>query len=110
MDLSYSKMGDLIWRGSILIQGFQGVNVGLRKEFFEKKLQVNVTGSDIFRTMSDFFYSGDYGGIITDGIRTFDNQRFGISAALKFGNQKVKMRNKSSDSLKDELRRLNGTE
>ncbi len=106
MDLSYYKFSDLIWRGSILIEGNQGVNFGLRKEFFEKKLQINVTGSDIFRTDSDYFYKGNYGGFVTDGLRVFDNRRFGISAALKFGNQKVKAKSKSSNSLNDELRRL----
>jgi iron complex outermembrane recepter protein len=109
MDLSYYRFSDLIWRGSILIQGNQGVNFGLRKEFFERKLQINVTGSDIFRTDSDYFYSGNYGGIVTDGIRTFDNRRYGISAALKFGNQKVKIRTKNPSSLDEEMKRLQGS-
>ncbi len=110
MDLNYLRFSDLIWRGSILIQGFQGLNFGLRKEFFEKKLQVNFTGNDIFRTNSDYFYGGNYGGIILDGVRSFDNRRYGLSASLKFGNQKVKTRSKSKNGLDEELKRLRTTD
>jgi hypothetical protein len=42
---------------------------------------------------------GDYGGILVDGFRTFDNQRFGIGATWKFGNQKAKTRKKNQEAL-----------
>ena len=108
MDLTYERFSDWIWRGSIRVQGNQGVDLGFRKDFFDKRLQVRLTGSDIFRTTNDYFYNGNYGGIEIDGVRSFDSQRFGASATWKFGNQKVKAAKRSKGAMEEELRRLNG--
>jgi iron complex outermembrane recepter protein len=109
MDVTYNKFSDWIWRGSVRVKGNQGLAFGIRKEFFNKKLQVRITGADIFRTDSDYFYVGDYGGIFVDGVRTFDNQRFGVGATWKFGNQKAKVRKKSASAMDEELNRLQGS-
>jgi iron complex outermembrane recepter protein len=109
LDLTYHNGSDWIWRGSIRVSGNQGLNFGIRKDFFDKRLQVRITGSDVFRTDSDYFYNGDYGGILVDGIRTFDNHRFGLGATLKFGNQKAKVRKKSGSALDEEMGRLQGS-
>lgn len=106
MDLTYNKYSDWIWRGSVRVKGNQGLAFGIRKEFFNKKLQLRITGADIFRTDSDYFYVGDYGGIFVDGVRTFDNQRFGVGATWKFGNQKAKVPKKSASAMDEELNRL----
>ena len=74
----------------------------------DKRQQLLLTGSDAFRTTSDYFYNGNYGGIEIDGVRSFDNQRFGASATWKFGNQKVKAAKRSQGAMEEELRRLNG--
>lgn len=108
MDLTYERWSDWIWRGSVWVRGNQEVNVGLRKDFLDKRLQVRLTGSDIFRTTNDYFYNGNYGGIEIDGVRSFDSQRFGASATWKFGNQKVKAAKRSRGAMAAELRRLNG--
>jgi iron complex outermembrane recepter protein len=105
MDLSYSKSSDWIWRGSVRVRGNHSLNVGIRKEFFDKRLQIRITGNDILRTNSDYFYHGDYGGILVDGVRTFDNHRFGMGATWKFGDQKIKSRAKTN-ALDEELNRL----
>ncbi len=109
LDLTFNKFSDLIWRGSIRVKGNHGLAFGIRKEFFDKNLQIRITGADIFRTDSEYFYSGNYGGILTSGMRTFDNQRFGLGATWKFGNQKAKTRNKKDSAIDEELKRLQGS-
>jgi iron complex outermembrane recepter protein len=108
LDLSYGRYSDWIWRGSIRVRGNQYLDFGLRKDFLDKRLQVRLTGADILRTNSDYFYNGNYGGIEIDGVRTFDNQRFGAGATWKFGNQKVKAAKRAKGAMEEELRRLNG--
>ena len=108
MDLTYERWSDWVWRGSIPVRGNQKVNVGCRRDFLDKRLQVRLTGSDVFRTTNDYFYNGNYGGIEIDGVRSFDSQRFGASATWKFGNQKVKAAKRSKGAMAEELRRLNG--
>lgn len=109
MDLNYNHGSDWIWRGSVRVRGNKNVSFGMKKDFFDKRLQIRITGADIFRTDSDYFYNSDYGGILLDGVRSFDNRRFGINATWKFGNQKLKSRKKTSNVLEDELGRLQGS-
>ena len=45
-------------------------------------VSTRLTGTDVLRTNSDFFYNGDYGGLVVDGVRSFDNQRFGVRSCL----------------------------
>lgn len=108
LDLSYERYSDWIWRGSIRVQGNQSLDFGFRKDFLDKRLQVRLTGSDILRTNSDYYYRGDYGGIEIDGVRTFDNRRFGAGLTWKFGNQKLKAAKRSRGAMEEEMRRLNG--
>jgi iron complex outermembrane recepter protein len=108
LDISYERYSDWIWRGSIRVRGNQSLDFGLRKDFLDKRLQVRVTGADVLRTNSDYFYNGAYGGIEIDGVRSFDNRRFGAGATWKFGNQKVKAAKRSKGAMEEELRRLQG--
>lgn len=108
MDLTYLRYSDWVWRGSVDVEGNQRLDFGFRKTFLNGQLEVRVTGSDVFRTDSDYFYQGNYGGIQTDGIRTFDNQRFGMGATWNFGNQKLKTMRRSRGGMDDELKRIEG--
>jgi hypothetical protein len=108
LDLTYGRYSDWVWRGSIRVRGNQYLDFGLRKDFLDKRLQVRLTGADVLRTTSDYFYSGNYGGIEIDGVRSFDNQRFGAGLTWKFGNQKVKAAKRSRGAMEEEMRRLNG--
>lgn len=95
-----------IWRGSVKVEGTYSLNVGVKREFWDRKLLVQLTGNDILRTESDFHYKSNYGGMIVDGMITFDNRRFGITATYKFGNQKLKTRKKGKSGIDDELKRI----
>ena len=106
LDLTYSIESDWIWRGSIDVKGNQDIGFGLRKDFLDKRLQISITGSDIFRTTNNYFYRGNYGGIEIDGVRSFDTQRFGVGTTFKFGNLQAKTRRNNKSALEDELNRI----
>ncbi len=106
LDLTYYIGSDWVWRGSINVKGNQDIGFGLRKDFLDKRLQIRITGSDIFRTTNDYFYQGNYGGIEIDGVRSFDTQRFGLGATYKFGNLQAKTRRNNKNALEDELNRI----
>jgi iron complex outermembrane recepter protein len=110
LDLSYQRGSDWIWRGSVRVRGNQSLDFGIRKDFFDKRLQVRLTGADIFNTTNQYFYNGDYGGLLIDGIRVFDTQRFGVGATWKFGNQQVKSAKRSKGAMEEEMRRLNNAD
>jgi iron complex outermembrane recepter protein len=106
LELTYSYNSPLIWRGSIKVESFQRLNIGLRKDFMNRQLLVQITGNDVFRTNSDYFYSSNYGGLVTDGVRTFDSQRFGFSLTWNFGNQQAKARQRSRSAIDEEMQRI----
>jgi iron complex outermembrane recepter protein len=106
MELTSNIWGPWIWRGSVEVEGSYSVNIGIRKDFFERKLLIQLTGNDIFRSASDYFYKSNYGGMEVDGVRMFDNQRAGINITYNFGNQQAKARKRSRSAIDDELNRI----
>ena len=106
MELTYYLNSPWIWRGSVNVEGFSGLSIGVKKEFLDKKLLVQLTGNDILNTSSDYHYKSNYGGMVVDGVISFDNHRAGISATYKFGNQKAKARKKGKSAIDDELNRI----
>jgi len=106
MELTYFYTSPWIWGGTVNVDGGYAINFGIKKDFLNKKLLLQLTGSDIFRTRSDFYYHSNYGGKQVEGIITFDNQRFGINATYNFGNQKVKSTKKKKSAIDDDLNRI----
>jgi outer membrane receptor for ferrienterochelin and colicin len=105
MEVTGSWESPSVWRGTVTIDTWWKLNLGLRKSFFNDKLQIRLTGNDIFNTASDYGYYGNYGGLEFDGVYSYDGQRFGASMTFKFGNNKVKRKSRRS-GLDDELRRI----
>lgn len=105
MSLSGFYNSPFIWRGSIEIDKYYRIDAGFKKNFFEEKLQLRLTGADIFNTGSDFPYTGNYGGIDINGVYKSDDSRFGFGATYKFGNNNVKKQQRKG-GLSDELDRI----
>jgi len=106
MELTGFYSSPFIWGGTVNVKGGAAINFGIKKDFFEKKLLIQLTGNDIFRGRTDYFYSSNYGGRHVDGVITFDNRRFGINMTYNFGNQKAKGRQKSKSANDDNLNRI----
>lgn len=107
IDLTYAYNSSFIWRGSLVMDPTSSVNLGVRKDFFKDKLQLRATVTDILNNASDLNYYGNYGGLIIDGVYSFDYSRIGVGLTFKFGNQKVKSVKRKGSALDDELNRMN---
>lgn len=105
-EVSYFASTPWIWRGSVNVEGGQRLDLGVKREFFKDKLLLQLTANDIFNTSSDYAYNSDYGGMIIDGVISFDNRRFGVSATYKFGNQKMKTKRRNKSAIDDEMNRI----
>ena len=105
-EVSYFYSSPWIWRGSVNVQAFHRLDLGLKREFFSNRLLLQLTANDLLNTSSDFAYNSDYGGMIVDGVISFDNQRFGISATYKLGNQKLKSLRRKNSAIDEELKRI----
>jgi iron complex outermembrane recepter protein len=106
MEVTFNIWGPWVWRGSVNVEGSYGLNFGIKKDFFDRRLLVQLTGNDILRSSSDFYYKSNYGGMIVDGVRSFDNRRVGINVTYNFGNQKAKIKKRAKSAIDDELKRI----
>jgi iron complex outermembrane receptor protein len=105
MDVTFTQRSTWIWRGSVFICATEGLIFGIRKNFLNKKLQIRITGADVFRTESDYPYTSDYGGINLDGVYSVDNRRFGMGLTYNFGDNMSKYKPGKS-ALNEELERI----
>jgi len=106
MELTYFYSSPWIWGGTVNVDGGYAINFGIKKDFFEKKLLLQVTGNDILRGRTDYYYHSNYGGRQIEGVITFDNRRFGINVTYNFGNQKAKATKKRKSAIDDDLNRI----
>lgn len=106
MELSYYGSSPWIWRGTINVEPYHSVALGIRRAFFDERLQLQVTVNDLLHLSSDYYYTSNYGGMIVDGVRKFDNQRVGFSATYKFGNQQAKTSRRKQSAIDEELQRI----
>ncbi len=105
-EASYFYSSPWIWRGSLNVQAYHQVDLGLKREFFKNRLLLQLTASDLLNTSSDYAYNSNYGGMKVDGVISFDSRRYGISATYKFGNQKMKSNKRKKSAMDDELDRI----
>ncbi len=105
-EVTYFVSSPWIWGGTVRVDAYQGLNIGVKKYFMDRRFLVQLTGNDIFRGNSDYHYHSNYGGMVVKGIITFDNQRFGINVTYSFGNQKAKSRGRSKSAIDAEMNRI----
>lgn len=105
LDITFRQRSRWTWRGSVFIQGTEGLSFGIRKDFLNKKLQLRITGRDIFRSETEYPYTSNYGGINLDGVYIADNRRFGLGLTYNFGGKKAESK-KVNNGLNEELQRI----
>ncbi|MCF8381743.1 MAG: TonB-dependent receptor [Bacteroidales bacterium] len=105
-ELTFYYNSPWIWRGSVNVDGYYGLNFGIKKSFIKDRLLVQLSGNDILNTSSVYPFQSNYGGMNVDGDVTFDNRRFGFSLNYKFGNQQAKGGKRNRSAMDDELRRI----
>ena len=105
-ELSGYFSGPGIWGGVFEYQTSGAFNVGLQKRFFNDKLNVKISGNDLFFT-SGWRGSSEFNGLRKTGGGNWDSRRATLSMSYNFGNQKVKSR-KRKTGLGDEAKRAGG--
>ncbi len=105
-EVSYFYSSPWIWRGSVNVEAYHRVDLGLKREFFKNRLLVQLTANDLLNTSSDYTYTSNYGGMVVDGVISFDNQRYGISVTYKLGNQKLKSLRRKKSAIDEEMNRI----
>lgn len=105
-EISGYYSGPGIWGGVFVYKSSGNLDVGLQKKFLNDKLNVKLSGSDLFYT------SGWRGGSIFNGLNStgsgnWDSRRASINLSYSIGNQKVKSR-KRTTGMENEAGRIKG--
>ena len=99
--------GPGIWGGTFETKAMGAVNVGAQKKLFDDKLRLRVAVDDLFFTSGWRGFS-EFGGTSFDGGGNWDSRRASLSLTYNFGNDKVKVRQRST-GLEDAAGRVGGS-
>lgn len=106
LNINYYYNSPWVWRGSIDIDSFHNLSFGLTHDFFDKSLQIRITGADVLNTASDYDYLGNYGDLYVDGVWSGDMSRFGAGLTWNFGNRQLKERAARKTAIEEEMNRV----
>ena len=103
-EISGYYAGPGVWGGVFEYESSWSLNVGLQRKFLKDRLNIKISGSDLF------FESGwdgisEFNGLTSEGSGRWDSRRTTISASYRFGNDKVKSR-KRKTGLEEEGKRV----
>ncbi len=106
VELSGWFSGPGIWAGTFVTKSQGALNAGVQKKFMEDKLKVRLAVDDIFYT-SKWRATSNFAGQIFTGGGQWESRRASLSLSYNFGNQKVKVRQRST-GLEDAAGRVGG--
>lgn len=105
-EISGYYSGPGVWGGVFLYDSNWGLDLGLQRKFFQKRMNVRITANDIFYETGWSGYS-DFAGLYSEGSGRWDSRRVGVSLSYNFGNDNVKSRRRKT-GIETEAGRVGG--
>lgn len=105
-EISGYYSGPGVWGGVFEYESNWSLDLGLQRKFFDDKLNVRVSGQDLFYE-TGWDGESSFAGLVSQGSGRWDSRRVSVSMNYRFGNQKIKSR-KRKTGLEDEAGRLGG--
>jgi len=98
--------GPGVWGGVFEYDPSYSLNFGLQKKFLDDKLNIRLSVQDVTRQAG---WSGvsNFNGLTSMGAGYWDSRRGSVSASYRFGNEKVKSKDRKS-GLEEEASRVGG--
>ena len=87
--------GPGVWAGTIETDAMGALDLGAQKRLLDDKLRLRAAVSDLFFT-SGWNGRSDFGGTVFVGGGVYDSRRVSVSATYRFGNQKVRVRQRKT--------------
>jgi hypothetical protein len=98
----YSGPG--VWGGVFLYESNWSLDLGLQRKFFNERLSVRISASDLFYQTGWDGYS-EFNGMLNYGSGRWDSRRFAVNVGYRFGNDNVKSRNRNT-GIEEQSRRV----
>ncbi|WP_116127065.1 TonB-dependent receptor domain-containing protein [Lewinella sp. IMCC34183] len=87
--------GPGVWGGVFKYGPLGAFNLGLQRKFLDDRINVKVSGNDLFFT-SNWEGGSEFAGLTNTGYGRRDSRRAAVSVTYTFGNQQVKSRNRKT--------------
>lgn len=103
-ELSGYYSGPGVWGGVFKYDANWTLDLGLQKEFLDKKLRVKVSANNIFNRIG-WQGTSEFNGLVSSGNGMWDSRFVSLSVKYSFGNSNVKSR-KRKTGLESESKRV----
>ncbi len=103
VELSGRYMSKSIY-GMLNMNARGSVDVGMQKQFFDKKATLKLSVSDVFATQK-FRYTAQYENINLAGCENYDSRRANLTFTWRFGRTDIKAARQRSTGLEEETSR-----
>lgn len=94
-EISGYYSGPGVWGGVFKYEANWSLNLGIQRQFFDKKLKIRLTANNIF-DQPGWKGSSSFDGLESYGTGSWDNHYVSASLSYNFGNQNVKSRKRKS--------------
>jgi hypothetical protein len=99
--------GPSVWGATWMTKPQGGVDLGVQKQFWDKKASLKLSATDIFLTAPWKAHS-DFGGLIIDAGGKWESQTLRLNFTYRFGNSQVKASRQRETGLESESKRIKG--
>ena len=104
-ELSGWYNGPSVWGGTWKTRPQGGLDMGLQKQFFQKRASVKIAVTDIFLT-SPWFATNDFGGVYIRGGGNWESRTFRLNFNWRFGSNQIKDARERKTGLESEAKRI----
>ncbi len=106
-ELSGWYNGPSIWGATWNTKPQGGMDIGLQKQFWDKKASLKLSMTDVFLT-EPWKATSNFGGLKVDAGGTWESRTFRINFTYRFGNSQVKASRQRETGLESESKRIKG--
>ena len=99
--------GPSIWGATWKTKSQGAMDIGLQKQFWDKKASLKFSLTDVFYT-APWKANSDFGGLKVDAGGTWESKTFRINFTYRFGNSNVKASRQRETGLESESKRIKG--
>ena len=106
-ELSGWYNGSNIWGATWMTKPQGGMDIGLQKQFWDKKASLKLSVTDIFLT-EPWKANSDFGGLKVNAGGSWESRTFRLNFTYRFGNSNVKASRQRETGLESESKRIKG--
>ena len=99
--------GPGIWGGTWKTKSQGALDIGIQKQFMQKKASIKLAVTDIFHT-APWRSTSNFGGLYIRGGGTWESQTFRVQFSWRFGSSQIKNSRERKTGLESESRRIKG--